>query len=55
VVSLNQAWQLFPNRGSAYNPGITAGLTWLVVGIVVIIYGAHTLGSASNRRIERTP
>jgi membrane protease YdiL (CAAX protease family) len=31
----NTAWQLFPNQGSGYNPLIAAGLTWVVVGMVV--------------------
>ena len=39
----NTAWQLFPNQGSGYNPWITAALTWVVVGVVVAVFGARTL------------
>jgi hypothetical protein len=39
----NTAWQLFPDQGSAYDPWITAVLTWLAVGIVVAVFGARTL------------
>jgi membrane protease YdiL (CAAX protease family) len=39
----NTAWQLFPNQGSGYNPWITAALTWAVVAVVVVVYGARTL------------
>ena len=40
----NTGWQLFPNQGSGYSPWITAGLTWVVVGAIIAIYGARTLG-----------
>jgi membrane protease YdiL (CAAX protease family) len=39
----NTAWQLFPNQGSGYNPWITAGLTFVVVVVVVAVFGARTL------------
>ena len=41
----NTAWQLFPNQGSGYSPWITAAITWVVVGVVVTIFGSRTLGS----------
>ena len=39
----NTAWQLFPSQGSGYDPWITAVLTWVVVGVVVVVFGARTL------------
>jgi uncharacterized protein len=48
----NLAWQLFPNQGSGYNPWITAGLTWVVVVVVVAVFGARTL--AGRRAISAT-
>jgi membrane protease YdiL (CAAX protease family) len=40
----NTAWQLFPERGSGYDPWATAALTWLVVALIVALYGTRTLG-----------
>jgi uncharacterized protein len=40
----NTAWQLFPERGSGYDPWATAALTWLVVALIVALYGTRALG-----------
>ena len=42
----NTAWQLFPDRGSGYDPWTTAGLTWLVVALIVAFYGTPDLGGS---------
>jgi membrane protease YdiL (CAAX protease family) len=39
----NLAWQLFPNRGSSYNPWIVASITGMVALCVVLGWGAKTL------------
>lgn len=39
----NTSWQLFPSRGSGYDPWITAALTWVVVGVIAAVFGARTL------------
>jgi membrane protease YdiL (CAAX protease family) len=39
----NVAWQLFPNRGSAYDPWIVAAITVLVAFVVTLASGARTL------------
>jgi len=47
----NTAWQLFPDRGSGYDPWTTAGLTWLVVALIVALFGTRgtrTLGGSSR-------
>jgi hypothetical protein len=45
----NLAWQLFPNRGSHYNPWIVAAIAALVALIVTLVWGAKTLaGRRSN-------
>ena len=51
----NVAWQLFPNRGSAYNPWIVAAITGFVALVVTLVWGAWTLcGRASNPSLKRT-
>jgi membrane protease YdiL (CAAX protease family) len=45
----NVAWQLFPNRGSNYDPWIVAEITGLVALVVTLAWGSKTLcGRASN-------
>jgi len=39
----NTAWQLFPDGGSGYDPWIAAGLAWIIVGVVIAIFGPQTL------------
>jgi uncharacterized protein len=49
----NVAWQLFPNRGSHYNPWIVAAITALVALIVTLVSGAKTFsGRTSNSTTE---
>jgi membrane protease YdiL (CAAX protease family) len=50
----NVAWQMFPNRGSTYNPWIVAAITGLLALIVTLAWGAQTLsGRASNPSFKR--
>jgi membrane protease YdiL (CAAX protease family) len=44
----NVAWQLFPNRGSNYNPWIVAAITALVALMVTLVWGAKTLSGRSS-------
>jgi len=39
----NTAWQLMPDPVWGYNPWVVAGLTWVVVGVLVAVFGARTL------------
>jgi uncharacterized protein len=52
----NVSWQLFPNRGSNYNPWIVAAIAGVVALIITLVWGAQTLsGRASNPSLKRTP
>lgn len=52
----NVAWQLFPNRGSNYDPWIVAAITGLVALVVTLGWGAQTLsGRSSSPALKRTP
>ena len=55
----NTAWQLMPDPVRGYSPWVVAGLTWVVVGVIVIIGGTglvrrHPTRASSGRR-ERYP
>jgi membrane protease YdiL (CAAX protease family) len=45
---VNVSWQLFPNRGSHYDPRIISLITTLLAVIVTIVWGPRTL---SRKRI----
>lgn len=53
-VTSNLSWSLFPNYGSHYSPLVTALITWLVAGIVVIGWGPKTLSRYRWARIHST-
>lgn len=46
----NLAWQLFPNRGSHYDPWIAAAMTGLIALVVTLTWGAKTLGGRALGR-----
>ncbi len=49
----NVTWQLFPNRGSHYDPRVTGLLTAFVAVMVTVVWGAQTLVRKRNRlRVE---
>jgi membrane protease YdiL (CAAX protease family) len=49
----NVAWQLFPNRGSNYNPWIVASITGMAALVITLGWGSQTLsGRASGSAIE---
>jgi len=45
--TLNICWQLFPNRGSHYDPGIAGVLAAIVAGIVASVWGPRSLTRAA--------
>ena len=52
----NVAWQLFPNRGSSYDPWIVAAITGLVALVVIFFWGPQKLsGWTSKAALKRTP
>ena len=44
----NVAWQLFPNRGSNYNPWIVASITGMASLVITLGWGAQTLSKRAS-------
>jgi membrane protease YdiL (CAAX protease family) len=45
----NLGWQMFPNRGSGYDPWVAAAVMTLIAVVVVLVWGATSLtGRESN-------
>lgn len=53
-VTANLSWALFPNAGSHYDPLVTAGVTWLIVLAVLVVWEPATL-SRLRRGFARSP
>lgn len=50
----NVAWQMFPNRGSSYNPWIVASITGLIALVVLFSWRSKSLiGRKSNSSINQ--
>ena len=48
--SSNLSWQLFPDRGSHYDPRVTGLLVLGVAGVVALVWGPRTLSRAGSVR-----
>ncbi len=46
--SSNMSWQLFPNRGSSWDPSIVAPIITITATIVTIVWGPQTLSRCRN-------
>lgn len=50
--SCNTAWQLFPNSGSHYDPGVVAPIVAAMAAIVTAIWGPRTLAGRQGSSAE---